>query len=59
MSVGFYLMAGTCAHKKKYKILKKKNSKKKTYCKQFPPYPLFPSSPYKIINYDTTQCTCT
>ena len=57
MSVGFCLMAETCAHKKKYKILKK--IPKKTYCKQFPPYPLFPSSPYKIINYDTTQCTCT
>ena len=58
MSIGFCLMAETCAHKKKYKILKK-ISQKKTYCKQFPPYTLFPSTTYKIINYDTTQCTCT
>ena len=28
MSVGFYLMTGTCASKKKYKILKKSPKKK-------------------------------
>ena len=58
MSVGFCLMAGTCARKKKYKILKK-ISKKKHIVNNSLPIPLFPSSPYKIINYDTTQCTCT
>ena len=46
MSIGFYLMAEPCAHKKKYKILKK-ISKKKHIVNNSLPIPYFPPQPIK------------
>ena len=45
MSIGFCLMAETRAHKKKYKILKKKSPKKKHIVNNSLPY--FPPHPIK------------
>ena len=47
MSIGFYLMAEPCAHKKKYKILKKNLQKKKHIVNNSLPIPYFPPQPIK------------